>query len=97
MCVILRMMRPPMFAPGIASPGRARVGRQWPAVWILCLKKSLPRIGRLGDDSDASQNETHLKTKRNAIGECQSNDQMSRVEPRIARMTLMAVSMTKSE
>ena len=97
MCVILRILRPPMFAPGIASPGRARVGRQWPAVWILCLKKSLPRIGRLGDDSDASQNETHLKTKRNAIGECQSNDQMSRVEPRIARMTLMAVSMTKSE
>src|SRR5438105_14384673 len=78
-----------MFAPGIASPARARAGRQWPAVRILFLKKSLPRTGRPGDDSDTTQNETHLRTKRNANAECRRNDEMMELEPRIARMTRM--------
>src|SRR5206468_5111626 len=69
-----------MFAPGIASPARARAGRQWPAVRILFLKKSLPRTGRPGDDSDTSQNETHLRTKRNANAECRRNDKMMEAE-----------------
>src|SRR5438067_10305766 len=69
-----------MFAPGIAFPARARAGRQWPAVRILFLKKSLPPTGRPGDDSDTSQNETHLRTKRNANADCQSNDRMMEVE-----------------
>src|SRR5438105_12239525 len=69
-----------MFAPGIASPARARAGRQWPAVRILFLKKSLPRTGRPGDDSDTSQNETHLRTKRNANAECRRNDEMMELE-----------------
>src|SRR5213592_2737133 len=67
-----------MFAPGIASPARARAGRQWLAVRILFLKKSLPRTGRPGDDSDTSQNETHLRTKRNANAECRRNDKMTK-------------------
>src|SRR6184192_4294066 len=67
-----------MFAPGIASPARARAGRQWPAVRILFLKKSLPRTGRPGDDSDTSQNETHLRMKRNANAECRRNDEMTK-------------------
>src|SRR5438105_10517301 len=78
-----------MFAPGIASPARARAGRQWPAVRIFFLKKSLPPTGRPGDDSDTSQNETHLRTKRNANAECRRNDEMMELEPRIARMTRM--------
>src|SRR6184192_3582512 len=78
-----------MFAPGIASPARARAGRQWSAVRILFLKKSLPRTGRLGDDSDASQNETHLRTKRNANAECQRNE-MKKAEPRITRIFAMS-------
>src|SRR5438270_10998782 len=78
-----------MFAPGIASPARARAGRQWPAVRILFLKKSLPPTGRPGDDSDTSQNETHLRTKRNANADCRRNDEMMELEPRIARMTRM--------
>src|SRR5438034_4623514 len=81
-----------MFAPGIASPARARAGRQWPAVRILFLKKSLPRTGRPGDDSDTSQNETHLRTKRNANAECQRNDKMMELEPRITRIFAMSPS-----
>src|SRR5438477_2657795 len=69
-----------MFAPGIASPARARAGRQWLAVRILFLKKSLPPTGRPGDDSDTSQNETHLRTKRNANAECRRNDKMTKLE-----------------
>src|SRR5207248_3854983 len=83
-----------MFAPGIASPARARAGRQWPAVRIFFLKKSLPPTGRPGDDSDTSQNETHLRTKRNANAECQRNDEMMELEPRITRMTRMHLRMT---
>src|SRR5437588_7218379 len=79
-----------MFAPGIASPARARAGRQWPAVRILFLKKSLPPTGRPGDDSDTSQNETHLRTKRNANAECRRNDKMMELEPRIARIFAMS-------
>src|SRR5437763_15556419 len=78
-----------MFAPGIAFPARARAGRQWPAVRILFLKKSLRTTVRPGDDSDTSQNETHLRTKRNANADCRSNDEMMELEPRIARMTRM--------
>src|SRR5437763_5520535 len=78
-----------MFAPGIAFPARARAGRQWPAVRILFLKKSLPPTGRPGDDSDTSQTETHLRTKRNAHADCRRNDEMMELEPRIARMTRM--------
>src|SRR5437773_8028761 len=81
-----------MFAPGIASAARARAGRQWPAVRILFLKKSLPRTGRPGDDSDTSQNETHLRTKRNANAECQRNDKMMELEPRITRIFAMSPS-----
>src|SRR5438094_2541879 len=79
-----------MFAPGIASPARARAGRQWSAVRILFLKKSLPRTGRPGDDSDTSQNETHLRTKRNANADCQRNDKMMELEPRITRIFAMS-------
>src|SRR5207249_4703636 len=81
-----------MFAPGIASPARARAGRQWSAVRILFLKKSLPPTGRLGDDSDTPQNETHLRMKRNANAECQRNDKMMELEPRITRIFAMSPS-----
>src|SRR5437763_6611502 len=86
-----------MFAPGIAFPARARAGRQWPAVRILFLKKSLPRTGRPGDDSDTSQNETHLRTKRNANADCRRNYTMLEPEPPITRMTRMDLRMTNDE
>src|SRR5438067_7276203 len=86
-----------MFAPGIASPARARAGRQWLAVRILFLKKSLPPTGRPGDDSDTSQNETQLRPKRNANADCRRNDEMMELEPRIARMTRMDLRMTNDE
>src|SRR5947207_1892319 len=42
------MMRSPMFAPGIARPVSARVGRQWPAVRILFFKKGAARRSSRG-------------------------------------------------
>src|SRR6202035_1417847 len=78
---ILRILCSPMFAPGIAHPS----GRQWPLVRAFFLKKSEarsqePRITRMAL--------MHLKMQRDAIGGCQRNDQMPKVEPRMTRMHL---------
>src|SRR5438874_11546095 len=89
MCVILRMIRSPNVCPRHCFSARARAGRQWHAVRIYFLKKSMPPTGRPGDDSDTSQNETHLRTKRNANADCRRNDEMMELEPRITRMTRM--------
>src|SRR5438874_13666529 len=97
MCVILRMIRSPNVCPRHCFSARARAGRQWPAVRILYLKKSLPPTRRPGDDSDTSQNETHLRTKRNANAEYHRNDQMMELERRITRMTRMHLRMTNVE
>ena len=72
-----------MFAPGIAPP----IGRQWPLVRAFFLKKSEvrseePQITRMA--------RMYLTMQRDAFGRCQRNYQMTKVEPRITRMTRMA-------
>ena len=55
MCVILRIMRLPMFAPGIVRPVSARVGRQRPIVRGSFLKKRVARNNQISDVSGATQ------------------------------------------
>src|SRR5215471_2528814 len=55
MCAILRIMRLPMFAPGIARSVSARVGRPWPVVRESFLKKLGARNNQISDVSGATQ------------------------------------------
>src|SRR5437016_6301990 len=71
MCVILRTMRSPMFAPGIARPVSARVGRQWPAVRIYFLKKGAARNSRLGDTDAFNPQRERASALRRAVALCE--------------------------
>ena len=60
-----------MFAPGIARPVSARVGRQWPAVRIYFLKKGAARNSRPGDTDAFNPQRERASALRRAVALCE--------------------------
>ncbi len=60
-----------MFAPGIARPVSARVGRQWPAVRIYFLKKGAARNRRPWDTDAFNPQRERASALRRAVASCE--------------------------